>query len=132
MQRSPRSLSAPASSKNISRLDRALPGPDHKASLEPDELAAMIRKLREVAAMLGDGDKKPVSAEVETAALVRRSWHAARDLPAGTVLKAADLLLKRPADGLVPDACPVGRTLVVALRADDAVRQQHLSKGKAA
>jgi len=112
--------------------DRALAGPDHKASLEPDELAEMIRKLRETAAMLGDGEKKPAPGEAETAALVRRSWHTARDIPAGTVLSASDLVLKRPADGLAPDACPLGRRLEVALRADDPVRLEHLAEGKAA
>ena len=113
-------------------LDRALPGPDHKASLEPDELAAMIRKLRETAAMLGDGEKKPAPGEAETAALVRRSWHAARDIAAGTVLSAKDLVLKRPADGLAPNSCPAGRRLAVALRADEPIRHEHLSEGKAA
>jgi N,N'-diacetyllegionaminate synthase len=113
-------------------LDRSLPGPDHKASLEPDELVAMVRKLRETAAMLGDGEKKPAQGEAETAALVRRSWHAARDIPAGTVLTASDLVLKRPADGLAPDACPAGRRAAVALRADEPVRHEHLSEGKAA
>ena len=68
----------------------------------------------------------------EVAALVRRSWHAARDISAGTVLSAGDLVLKRPADGLAPDACPAGRRLMVALRADEAVRLEHLAEGKAA
>jgi sialic acid synthase SpsE len=113
-------------------LDRALPGPDHKASLEPGELADMVRKLREIATMLGDGEKRPAPGERETAALVRRSWHAARDIPAGTVLSAQDLVLKRPADGLSPDASPVGRRLATAIRADQAVRPEHLSEGKAA
>ncbi len=113
-------------------LDRALPGPDHKASLEPRELAEMIRKLRETAAMLGDGEKKPTPDEIETAALVRRSWHAARDIPAGTVLSAEDLVLKRPADGLAPNADPSGRRLAAALLMDDPVRHEHLSEGEAA
>lgn len=113
-------------------LDRALPGPDHKASLEPNELADMIRKLREIVIMLGDGVKRPAAGEAETAAVVRRSWHAARDIPAGTVLAATDLVLKRPADGLVPNECPIGRRLAVALRADQAVKQEHLAEGKAA
>ena len=113
-------------------LDRSLPGPDHKASLEPDELAAMIGKLRETAAMLGDGVKKPAPGEAETAALVRRSWHAARDVPAGAVLSAADMVLKRPADGLAPNACPVGRRLTVGLSADQAIKPEHLAEGKAA
>lgn len=109
-------------------LDRRLPGPDHTTSLEPDEFAAMVRRLRELSAMLGDGEKKPAAGERETAALVRRSWHAVRDLPAGTVLAAHDLALKRPTDGLPPDACPAGRKLAVALRADEPVRAEDLSQ----
>jgi sialic acid synthase SpsE len=99
-------------------LDRKLPGPDHTASLELGELTAMIRKLREIEAMLGDGVKAPTRDEVATAALVRRSWHAARDLSAGTVIGADAVVLKRPADGLAPEACPVGRTVIRAVPAD--------------
>ncbi len=110
-------LGATAIEKHFT-LDRGLPGPDHAASLEPDELAAMIRKLRDLSAMLGDGDKKPAPGEAETAALVRRSWHAARDLAAGTVLAGDDLTLKRPADGLAPACGLVGRQLRVAVGAD--------------
>jgi N,N'-diacetyllegionaminate synthase len=99
-------------------LDRGLPGPDHAASLEPSELAAMIAKLREIGAMLGDGVKAPTHDELATAALVRRSWHAARDLPAGTVIAADAVVLKRPASGLAPEMSPVGRTLIRAVAAD--------------
>lgn len=109
-------------------LDRALPGPDHKASLEPDELALMVGKLRDVASMLGDGQKRPVVDEIETAALVRRSWHARRDLPSGTHLAASDLVLKRPADGLSPSVSPVGRRLVHDIAADAPVRQSDLEE----
>ncbi len=90
-------------------LDRSLPGPDHSASLEPDELASMIGKLKEIGILLGDGKKTPSAAEQETAALVRRSWHAACDLSAGTVLAEDHIVLKRPADGLSPSVSLVGR-----------------------
>lgn len=109
-------------------LDRRLPGPDHKASLEPDELAAMIAALREIPAMLGDGIKRPVPGEAETAALVRRSWHAARDLPIDRYLEASDLVLKRPADGLPPGDQPVGRRLGRALAVDAPIRSADLEK----
>ena len=99
-------------------LDRTLPGPDHPASLEPDELAVMIRKLRETAIALGDGVKAPAPGEVETARLVRRSWHALRPLAAGRVLTADDVALKRPADGLPPACSPVGATLGRPLSVD--------------
>jgi sialic acid synthase SpsE len=99
-------------------LDRSLPGPDHAASLEPSELATMIHKLREIGAMLGDGRKVPTRDELATATLVRRSWHAARDLGAGAFLGHGDAVLKRPADGLAPFESPFGRTLIRAVAAD--------------
>jgi N,N'-diacetyllegionaminate synthase len=108
-------------------LDRQLPGPDHAASLEPDELAAMIRKLADIAAALGDGHKVPSREELDVAALVRRSWHATADLPAGHVLTATDMTLKRPATGLPPGSTPVGRQLRTARRVDDPIRQDDLT-----
>ncbi len=63
--------------------DRNLPGPDHAASLEPDELTDYVIAVRDASASLGDGIKRRMPAEVENASLVRRSWHAARDLPPG-------------------------------------------------
>ena len=104
-------------------LDRTLPGPDHPASLEPAELAAMIVKLRDTAAALGDGVKRPMEEEKVTAALVRRSWHAARNLPRGHVLSAGDLAVKRPATGLPPSFDPVGRMLAVDLSTDAPVTE---------
>lgn len=108
-------------------LDRSLPGPDHQASLEPDELAALLRKCRETAVALGDGVKRPAAGEAETAALVRRSWHARRDMPAGTMLADSDVALQRPADGLPPDVCPFGRRLERAVAAGDALRAEDLA-----
>ncbi|MGE4221384.1 MAG: N-acetylneuraminate synthase family protein [Alphaproteobacteria bacterium] len=108
-------------------LDRSLPGPDHRASLEPDELGTMIRRLTETAAALGDGIKAPAPGEAETARLVRRSWHAARPLPAGTVLGPDDLTLKRPADGLPPAQSPVGKPLCRAVAADAAITAEDIA-----
>lgn len=107
-------------------LDRGLAGPDHKASLEPTELAGMIAALRETAGMLGDGVKRPAPGEAETAALVRRSWHATRDLPAGRVIEAEDIALKRPADGLPPIDRPIGRKLATTILTDAPVRAMDL------
>lgn len=90
-------------------LDRNLPGPDHLASLEPAELAAMVQAVRRTAAALGDGRKQPSDAERAVAALVRRSWHALRPIAAGTVLSAQDVGLRRPEGGLKPDAVVIGR-----------------------
>lgn len=109
-------------------LDQLLPGPDHKASLEPEELAAMVRKLRDTATMLGDGVKRPVPEEIAVASLVRRSWHARHNLRAGTNLAASDLVLKRPAHGLPPSAPPIGRQLVNDIAADTPIHASDLEK----
>lgn len=96
-------------------LDRNLPGPDHKASLEQTEFMEMVHHIRDIAAALGDGIKAPALGEGDAASLVRRSWHAIRDLDGGTVLTAADVTLRRPATGLLPDAPIIGRILVRAV-----------------
>jgi N,N'-diacetyllegionaminate synthase len=83
-------------------LDRNLPGPDHRASLEPAELADMIRDIRIAEAALGDGQKLPQPGELGNRAVVRKSIAAARDLPAGTVLRADDLTTLRPGNGIAP------------------------------
>jgi sialic acid synthase SpsE len=83
-------------------LDRRLKGPDHAASLEPGELAALVRGVRTAHAALGDGRKRPAASEREVAAVARRSIVAARAIPAGAVLSAGDLAIKRPGTGLPP------------------------------
>lgn len=102
-------------------LDCSLPGPDHRASLEPDAFALMVQRIAEVAVMLGDGVKRLAPGEAETASLVRRSWHAARDLPAGAVLEGVDVVLKRPADGLAPAVDIVGKRLTKAVARDQPI-----------
>lgn len=100
-------------------LDRTLPGPDHRASLEPDELAALVRDIRAVERSLGDGRKRPQPSEMGNRAVVRKSLVAARDLPAGVALEAADLAAVRPGTGLSPAVAPrlVGRRLRNAISA---------------
>jgi N,N'-diacetyllegionaminate synthase len=110
-------------------LDRSLPGPDHKASLLPRELAELVVRLKETAASLGVAEKRPGAEELQTAALVRRSWHAARDLPAGTVLTARDLVLKRPASGLGPEQRIIGRRLMTTVPADSPITAAALGGG---
>ncbi len=83
-------------------LDRSLPGPDHRASLEPEELAALVRAVRRVEAALGDGVKAPTAAERRNAAVVRRSLAAAADLPAGAELTREMLTALRPGTGIPP------------------------------
>ena len=83
-------------------LDCNLPGPDHRASLEPSQLAAMVRAVRTVEAALGDGVKRPAAEELSTASVARRSLVAAHDLPAGTVLAESMIAIRRPGTGLPP------------------------------
>lgn len=83
-------------------ISRGLPGPDHSASLESDELASMVRSIRNVEAALGDGVKQPAREEANTAAVARRSLVAARDIGAGTVLTEDLVAIMRPGTGLPP------------------------------
>jgi N,N'-diacetyllegionaminate synthase len=94
-------------------LDRTLPGPDHQASLEPDEFGAFVRRVRRVEAALGDGVKKPSPSEAVNRDTVRRSLVAAEDLPVGTLLEPAMLAALRPGTGIPPSELPsvVGRRL---------------------
>jgi N-acetylneuraminate synthase len=100
-------------------LDKALPGPDHRASADPTEFAALVQGIRQVQVMLGDGHKQPQPIEQNTRDVARRSLVVVRDLPAGHVLTAADLALRRPGTGLAPEHWSVvqGRRLVLALSA---------------
>jgi N,N'-diacetyllegionaminate synthase len=109
-------------------LDRSLPGPDHLASLEPGELTAMVSAVREVEVALGDGVKRPAYSELSNAAVVRRSLHASRRLPAGHVLKAADLIALRPGSGLPPTLRDrlLGRRLRVDVDRGEMLAERHL------
>lgn len=83
-------------------LNRNLPGPDHKASLEPDDLGAMICAIRNIESALGDGIKKPAESEIENIAVARRSIVAARPIAKGDRFTELNLTTKRPGSGLSP------------------------------
>lgn len=84
-------------------LDRALPGPDHLASLEPDELADMVRAIRNVElAMSGDGIKRPSPSEAGNLSIARKSIVAACAIRAGETFMAENLAVKRPGTGISP------------------------------
>ena len=95
------SLGATVIEKHLT-LDRSLPGPDHAASLEPPEFEAMVRGIRRVSAMLGEGVKAPRPEELDAARVARRSVVAAVDIPAGAPLQASMLACRRPATGIAP------------------------------
>ena len=83
-------------------LDRSMPGPDHLASLEPDELRNLVKAIRLVEQSLGDGVKRPTQAEREMRAVARKSIVAAVNIPAGSIIAEEMLTTKRPGSGIVP------------------------------
>lgn len=83
-------------------LDRGLPGPDHRASLEPAELAAMIKSVREVSLALGDGIKRPMPSESKNIAIARRSIVALRPIRKGELLTSDNVGVRRPGTGISP------------------------------
>jgi N-acetylneuraminate synthase/N,N'-diacetyllegionaminate synthase len=94
-------------------LDRTLAGPDHRASLEPDALAAMVRGIRTVEAARGTGDKRPVASEADTRRVARRSLHLRRAAGPGEALTDDMLVALRPGLGIPPSEwdAVVGRRL---------------------
>ena len=83
-------------------LDKNMPGPDHKASLEPDELKAMVSAIRNVELALGRSEKKPSPSEQPNREVVRKSIVAACEIQKGEILSEKNLTTKRPAKGLSP------------------------------
>lgn len=83
-------------------LDRSMEGPDHKASLEPDELAEMVTAIRQVEQAMGDGEKKPAASELANKSVARKSIIAARAIKKGEVYTEENLTTKRPGNGISP------------------------------
>ena len=83
-------------------LDRNLPGPDHRASLEPDELAAMISAIRNIEKALGTGIKKPSPSESRNIPVARKSIVAAAPIKKGETFTEMNITVKRPGTGITP------------------------------
>ena len=83
-------------------LDKELPGPDHKASLEPDELKEMVRAIRNVEKALGTGIKKPSKSELKNLPVVRKSIVARKPIAKGETFTEENLTVKRPGTGISP------------------------------
>jgi N-acetylneuraminate synthase len=82
--------------------DRALPGPDHAASLEPSELVAMVRAIRETESALGSETKAPAHSEQKNIAIARKSLVASCAIAEGEIFNAENLTVKRPGNGVPP------------------------------
>lgn len=102
-------------------LDRTQRGPDHAASLEPNELKILVRSVRDVDVSLGSSEKKPTPAEMEMRRVARRSLVLAVDVPAGIPLARGHIAVRRPGTGLSPARLEetLGRRLRRAGRAGD-------------
>jgi N,N'-diacetyllegionaminate synthase len=110
-------------------LDRSLPGPDHHASLEPEELQKMVAAIRNVEMALGTGIKAPAPCELPNLPVARKSVVAAHILAAGHTLAIGDLDVKRPGRGVAPKLLPalIGRILRVSVDKDELIRWDHLA-----
>ena len=105
-------LGASVIEKHIT-LDCSLPGPDHAASLEPDQFGQLVRNIRELTTALGDGIKAPRPSEMPVKAVARRSIALSQDLPKGHIISGDDLVMLRPATGIAPSKYDevIGRVL---------------------
>jgi N,N'-diacetyllegionaminate synthase len=103
-------------------LDRDLPGPDHKASLEPNELRSMVTAIREVEKALGDGVKMPTEDEEEIKKIARRSIIAKENIDEGSIIERGMLCFKRPGTGIEPKS--MGK--VVGSKAKKAIRKDEI------
>lgn len=110
-------------------LDRSLPGPDHPFALEPDELKAMVRAIRETEQALGSPAKTYTPAEEEYRLQGRRSIHAARDIPKGTVITHDMVAILRPGTGLLPKFLDVvvGRRAAEDIAAHEPITWERLA-----
>lgn len=109
-------------------LDRTLPGPDHKASAEPEELAVYIAQLRTVETLLGNALKQPTTSEKQFIPLVRKSVVARRAIDKGAIFTRDNIAIKRPGTGLPPKMYSVllGKKAKRSLSADELLTQKDL------
>ena len=109
-------------------IDKKLPGPDHKASLEPHELYEMVKAIRNIEKGLGNGIKKPTNDEIKIRKLVRKSIVAKEDIPKGSIIGKEMLDIKRPGTGIEPKYLDelVGKELIEDVKKDDLLKWNQL------
>lgn len=111
-------------------LDRSLKGPDHKASLEPKELKAMVNAIRNIElAISGNGKKEPSESEMKNIDIARKSIHLRHDVLKGTELKETDIISLRPGDGIsaMDWTTVIGKTVLIDKKAFDKLNWSDLS-----
>jgi N,N'-diacetyllegionaminate synthase len=111
-------------------LDRNMDGPDHMASLTPEELKQMVSSIRNVElAISGNGVKEPSSSELKNIVIARKSIHIRNNIKAGHILNINDLIMKRPGDGISPmDIYKiVGKKILSDLKKEDKLNIKDIS-----
>ncbi|WGS66034.1 N-acetylneuraminate synthase [Marinitoga aeolica] len=108
-------------------LDKNLPGPDHKASLEPHELKEMVKSIRNIEKALGNGIKKPNKSEIEIKEVARKKLVAARDIKNGEIITEKDISIKRSNIGLSPEYYEIiiGKKLLKKIKEDEGFTWNH-------
>jgi N,N'-diacetyllegionaminate synthase len=104
-------------------LDRTLPGPDHRASLEPEELKAMVLAIRNIEKAMGNGEKKPSPSEVKNIPIARKSIVAKKPIRKGELFSEENLTVKRPGTGISPMELDniLGKTALHDFNKDDLI-----------
>jgi len=105
-------------------LDRSLPGPDHAASLEPNELKKMVNKIRNIEKALGNGVKEPSSSEIKNMSIARKSIVAKKSIKKGDKFSEKNLTVKRPGTGISPMEWEnvIGKVASYNFEIDDLIR----------
>ena len=109
-------------------LDKNMEGPDHKASLEPHELKAMVKAIRNIEQAMGNGIKEPSKSERKNIQIARKSIHVNRDVRAGEVITLDDISMKRPFLGISPMDVDkvIGKQLVKDVHSDEPLNWEDL------
>ena len=110
-------------------LDKNMDGPDHRASLDPEEFKAMVSAIRNVEMAIGDGQKIPTVSEMNVREVARKSLVAVKGIKAGDVIKSTDICIKRPGTGILPKDRErvVGMKATKSIEADSVIRWEDLN-----
>jgi len=109
-------------------LNCAMEGPDHRASIEPHALTSMVKAIRNVEQALGKPAKEPCREEVRIMQMGRRSAISAHNLKKGQILKAEDIVVKRPGTGIPPKYIEniLGRSVLCDIAKDSPIQYSHI------
>lgn len=110
-------------------LDRTMEGPDHRASIEPNELRQMVNSIRNIELAMGDGIKRPVANEEPIRNVARKCLVAARTINAGAVISAGDIAVKRPGTGIPPEfkADIIGMKAIRKIEPDSIIKREEIT-----